>query len=87
VDGGAVARAFLYPTALRLQDESRRLGIVRERTGYLIRNGRIDPEWTNTERSFMSLTRRFADRGGNAGDNRGTIALARPDSDKTDASR
>jgi hypothetical protein len=39
----------------------------------------------------MSLTRRFADRGdGNAGatrDNCRTIALARPDSDKTDASR
>ena len=58
VDGGAVAQAFLYPTALRLQAEARRLGIERERTGYLIRNGRIDAEWTNTERSFLSLTGR-----------------------------
>jgi hypothetical protein len=58
VDGGAVAQAFLYPTALRVQAESRRLGVERERTGYLIRNGRIDPEWTNTERTFLTIVGR-----------------------------
>ena len=37
---------------------SDKTGIERERTGYIIRNGRIDPEWTNTERNLLSLTGR-----------------------------
>jgi hypothetical protein len=34
---------------------------VRERNAYLIRNGRFDPDWTTTERSFLSIAQRTID--------------------------
>ncbi len=58
VDGGVVAQTFLYPVSVQLQRESRRVGIERERTAYIIRNGRLDPEWTATERRFISIAGR-----------------------------
>lgn len=58
VDGGAIAQAFLYPPWLRLQREARALGIERERTVYVIRNGRLDPDWASTTRQFLSITSR-----------------------------
>jgi hypothetical protein len=58
VDGGAIAQAFLYPRALELAREAARRGIVRERNAYAIRNGRFDPDWATTERSFLSIAQR-----------------------------
>lgn len=47
VDGGAITQTFLYPA-----------GIKRERTAYIIRNGRLDPDWVNTDRKFLSISGR-----------------------------
>jgi predicted acylesterase/phospholipase RssA len=58
VDGGAIAQTFLYPHALELTREAARRGIVRERNAYVIRNGRFDPDWATTERSFLSIAQR-----------------------------
>jgi predicted patatin/cPLA2 family phospholipase len=61
VDGGAIAQTFLYPQALELAHEAGRRGIVRERNAYVIRNGRFDPDWATTERSFLSIAQRTID--------------------------
>ena len=61
VDGGAIAQAFLYPQALELAREAARRGIVRARNAYVIRNGRFDPDWATTERSFLSIAQRTID--------------------------
>jgi predicted patatin/cPLA2 family phospholipase len=61
VDGGAIAQAFLYPQALELAREAARRGIVRERNAYVVRNGRFDPDWATTERSFLSIAQRTID--------------------------
>jgi hypothetical protein len=58
VDGGVVAQTFLDPIALRLQDEARKDGIERERIAYVIRDSRLDPDWTNTGRRFIAITGR-----------------------------
>jgi predicted acylesterase/phospholipase RssA len=61
IDGGAIAQAFLYPQALELEREAIRRGIVRQRNAYLVRNGRFDPDWATTERSFLSIAQRTID--------------------------
>ena len=58
VDGGVVAQAFLYPINLQLRADSKKIGIERERVAYVIRNGRLDPEWANTSRRFISISGR-----------------------------
>ena len=60
VDGGAFAQAFLYPAALTRQ---RRVRMARgERVvpavAYVIRNGRLDPEWATVERSTLGIVGR-----------------------------
>ena len=60
VDGGAFAQAFLYPAGLTRQ---RRVRMTRGQqvvpaTAYVIRNGRLDPEWATTERSTMGIAGR-----------------------------
>jgi hypothetical protein len=54
VDGGAIAQMFLYPPALA-QQEQLRMDRPRTITAWLIRNSRLDPDWTNVERSTMSI--------------------------------
>jgi predicted patatin/cPLA2 family phospholipase len=58
VDGGAIAQTFLYPVGIKLQEASLKAGIKRERTAYIIRNGRLDPDWANTHREFLSIAGR-----------------------------
>jgi predicted acylesterase/phospholipase RssA len=60
VDGGAFAQAFLYPASLTRQ---RRVRMTRGQqvvpaTAYVIRNGRLDPEWATTERNTMGIAGR-----------------------------
>ncbi|PWS35727.1 patatin [Falsiroseomonas bella] len=60
VDGGAVAQAFLYPQALT---RDRRQRIARRQpvlpiTAYVIRNARLDPEWTSVDRRTMGIAGR-----------------------------
>jgi hypothetical protein len=60
VDGGAFAQAFLYPrSVMRLrQARLRRAEKVVPATAYIIRNGRLDPEWSAVERRTMSIAGR-----------------------------
>jgi predicted acylesterase/phospholipase RssA len=58
VDGGAIAQTFLYPTTLTAGVDLRRGPLVRERHAYVIRNGRLDPEWAPTDRRLFSIASR-----------------------------
>ncbi len=54
VDGGAIAQLFLYPPSLELG----KTGIKRERHAWVIRNARLDPDWSDTERRTLSIAGR-----------------------------
>jgi len=58
VDGGATAQVFVYPPALDLGQMSEQQGVVRDRSLYVIRNARLDPDWASTRRSTMSIAGR-----------------------------
>ena len=60
VDGGAFTQAFLYPAGLTRQRRMRMADgqPVLPATAYVIRNGRLDPEWASTERRTLSIARR-----------------------------
>jgi predicted acylesterase/phospholipase RssA len=60
VDGGAFTQAFLYPTALTRQRRVRMASgqLVVPATAYVIRNGRLDPEWATTERRTLGIASR-----------------------------
>ncbi len=58
VDGGAVAQTFLYPPDLGLRINPRARKNARERHAYIIRNGRLSPDWAATERQFLPIVAR-----------------------------
>lgn len=58
VDGGARAQVFLYPPSLNLKSESAAEGVHRDRTGYVIRNARLDPDWASTQRRTLPIAGR-----------------------------
>lgn len=58
VDGGAVAQVFVYPPALELRALAERQGLVRDRSLYIIRNARLDPDWASTQRSTLDIAGR-----------------------------
>jgi predicted acylesterase/phospholipase RssA len=60
VDGGAFAQAFLYPASVTRQRRERMAGgqAVVPARAYIIRNGRLDPDWAATERSTMGVASR-----------------------------
>ena len=58
VDGGAAMQVFLHPPALDLRHAARAWRAERERTAWVIRNGRIDVEGASTGRSLFSITAR-----------------------------
>ena len=60
VDGGAFAQAFLYPASITRGRRARMTSgqLVVAATAYIIRNGRLDPEWAATERSTMGIAGR-----------------------------
>jgi hypothetical protein len=60
VDGGAFAQAFLYPPAVtRVRREAiRARRPVPPATAWVIRNGRLDPEWASVDRRTMSIAGR-----------------------------
>lgn len=53
VDGGATAQVFVYPAAIKLNELA-----PRERTLYIIRNARLDPEWSQVDRRTLSIALR-----------------------------
>lgn len=58
VDGGAVAQTFLYPADIGVRVNLRSREHARERHAYIIRNGRLDPDWASVERQFLSIAGR-----------------------------
>jgi hypothetical protein len=60
VDGGAFAQTFLYPSALtRNRAQRKRTGQpVVEARAFIIRNGRLDPEWAAAERRTLGIAGR-----------------------------
>src|SRR3954451_4652115 len=60
VDGGAFAQVFLYPASVsqfRRERMARRLPVAPARA-WVIRNGRIDPEWAAVNRRTLGITGR-----------------------------
>jgi hypothetical protein len=59
VDGGAFAQAFLYPSGLTRLRRARmaRGQFVVPAIAYVIRNGRLDPEWATTEAQHARYSR------------------------------
>jgi predicted acylesterase/phospholipase RssA len=58
VDGGAATQVFTYPPSLQLANEVAKLGVVRARTLYIIRNARLDPDWASVRRRTLSIAGR-----------------------------
>ena len=58
VDGGAMTQVFLYPASMRLREQAQAEGIVRERRAYIIRNARLDPDWSQVDRRTLSIAGR-----------------------------
>jgi hypothetical protein len=56
VDGGVITQVFLYPSRI-LMDWQRATGkpYRRELHAYVIRNGRLEPEWSDTERHTLNI--------------------------------
>ncbi len=50
VDGGTTAQVFVYPAAIRLHELA-----ARDRTLYIIRNARLDPEWAQVDRRTLPI--------------------------------
>ena len=50
VDGATAAQVFVYPSAMHLQEIANR-----QRTLYIIRNARLDPEWAQVERRTLPI--------------------------------
>jgi predicted acylesterase/phospholipase RssA len=56
VDGGAATQVFLYPPSLQLRERA----VQRQRTAWVVRNGRVDVEGSITTRGVISIARRSA---------------------------
>jgi predicted acylesterase/phospholipase RssA len=50
VDGGTATQVFVYPSAIRLEELAQR-----DRTLYIIRNARLDPEWAQVDRRTLPI--------------------------------
>lgn len=53
VDGGTMAQVFLYPPSISVSN-----AVQRKRVLYIIRNARLDPDWSNVERRTLSIATR-----------------------------
>lgn len=58
VDGGIMAQVFAYPVGISAKAVTAASGAARERTLYVIRNARLDPEWAQVERSTVDIAGR-----------------------------
>lgn len=54
VDGGAVAQLFVYPSSIDVSKS----GIRRERHAYVVRNGKLDPNYAVNKRQTLSVAGR-----------------------------
>jgi predicted acylesterase/phospholipase RssA len=53
VDGGTASQLFIYPAAIHLGELA-----ARERTLYIIRNARLDPDWAQVDRRTLPIAMR-----------------------------
>jgi predicted acylesterase/phospholipase RssA len=59
VDGGATAQVFAYPPSLNIREEAAKLGVGdRQRAVYVIRNARIDSDWSDVKRRTLPIAGR-----------------------------
>ncbi len=59
VDGGASAQVFVYPPSIFELARSKHIDVnIRKRHLYVIRNGRLDPQWADVERRLLSIADR-----------------------------
>jgi predicted acylesterase/phospholipase RssA len=58
VDGGIMAQVFAYPVGLTAKEMAAASGTTRDRSLYVIRNARLDPDWAQVERKTMSIAGR-----------------------------
>lgn len=58
VDGGAMTQVFLYPPSMQLAREARAAGVERTRRAYIIRNARLDPNWSQVDRRTLTIAGR-----------------------------
>lgn len=58
VDGGTANQVFVYPVAAELARLSAEHDADRQRTLYVIRNARLDPEWAQVDRRTMTIALR-----------------------------
>lgn len=58
VDGGTMSQVFVYPVGLSAAKMKSATGVTRDRSLYVIRNARLDPEWAQVERKTMSIAGR-----------------------------
>jgi predicted acylesterase/phospholipase RssA len=53
VDGGTASQVFVYPSAIKLHELAQR-----DRTLYIIRNARLDPDWAQVDRRTLPISLR-----------------------------
>ena len=58
VDGGTTRQVFMYPPTLNLGRTSKALGATRQRSVYIIRNARLDPDWASVDRRTLTIVNR-----------------------------
>lgn len=59
VDGGAVSQSFLAPTKVDFLKIREEVGISRKHFGiYVIRNGRLHPDWSETTRHTLTIAQK-----------------------------
>lgn len=57
VDGGVTQQVFVAPPAVTVGDAGPEMKLIRKRV-FIIRNGKLSPEWQPVEASMLSLTER-----------------------------
>jgi hypothetical protein len=58
VDGGVVVQAFLYPPSIDVRSVKERLSLRRKLVLYIIRNGKLAPDWTEVEQRTLKIAGR-----------------------------
>ena len=56
VDGSVAAQVFVYWAGMRLKQLAAANGAQRERKIYVLRNARLDPEWSSVKRQTLPIT-------------------------------
>jgi predicted patatin/cPLA2 family phospholipase len=61
VDGGTTNQAFIYPGQLSVKNSRRGAVVKAERRIYIIRNGKVRPEWKKVKGQTLSIAERAVD--------------------------